>query len=157
MTAHRGISYRRPVISGRGAGAGNPLRCIGSAVREGRDGRGDRPAVQTTLHQRFPLGRLFVTPGALELLRARMNRGRPYSVQQAAATADPLALVVPYVGRHSACDWGDLGDNDRAANEAALMNGERLLSAYDVGDGDRLWIITEADRSSTTVLLPSEY
>jgi hypothetical protein len=85
---------------------------------------------------RFPLGRLVATPGAL-------------------AALDPAQLLT-VIGRHAAGDWGDLDREDRAANDAALRHGTRLLSAYAL-DGARVWIITEADRSATTVLLPEEY
>ena len=90
---------------------------------------------------RFPLGTLFVTPGALEHLSA--------------AGVSPLALVA----RHARCDWSELPSDDRDANLHALATGARLLSAYAVpaGSPERVWIITEADRSTTTVLLPDEY
>ena len=125
-------------------------------VREGSGEYRKREAVPTRLNQRFAMGRLFVTPGALMLLRNLATDGKPYSVQRATDT-DPLALVLPYVGRHMASDWGDVEDADAQANELALVTGERLLSAYRLPNGDRLWVITEADRSRTTVLLPSEY
>lgn len=85
---------------------------------------------------RFPLGRVVATPGALE----------------AVGHAGCFLLLK----RHLGGDWGDLDGSDRRSNERALRDGERLLSAYDTGAG-RVWIITEADRSSTCVLLPSEY
>ncbi|QXI31558.1 hypothetical protein HU752_020000 [Pseudomonas vanderleydeniana] len=64
-----------------------------------------------------------------------------------------------YVNRHLTGDWGDLGDEDKQSNEYALEHGLRLFSAYniDTEGEDKLWIITEADRSCTTLLLPSEY
>ena len=64
-----------------------------------------------------------------------------------------------YLDRHCSCDWGDLCEEDVETNQQALLDGERLFSAYQTehGDDKRLWIITEADRSSTTLLLPSEY
>lgn len=85
---------------------------------------------------RFGLGRLLVTPGALESVGHEK--------------------VLELLLRHAKGDWGDLEDDDRRENELSLRKGFRLLSAYDVGT-IRLWVITEADRSSTTVLLPSEY
>ena len=85
----------------------------------------------------FPLGRLVATPGALD----------------SATPAELLALV----RRHAAGDWGELDAEDRRANEQALRTGERLLSACTLGMGRRVWVITEADRSATTVLLPEEY
>lgn len=59
--------------------------------------------------------------------------------------------------RHGMGDWGDLSDEDKRANEVALKQGERLLSAYTLGSGVKLWVITEADRLTTTFLLPEEY
>jgi len=78
------------------------------------------------------------TPGALRLLRD--------------AGEDPLS----YVFRHASGDWGDLDAHDRRENERSLEHGWRLLSSYPVGEG-RVWVITEADRSVTTILLPDEY
>ncbi|MBP5059611.1 DUF6094 domain-containing protein [Pseudomonas chlororaphis] len=67
--------------------------------------------------------------------------------------------LTPYVRRHLAGDWGELCDEDKQTNQQALKCGDRLFSAYDISAGDetRLWIITEADRSVTTVLLPEDY
>ena len=59
--------------------------------------------------------------------------------------------------RHTRGDWGDVSEEDRAANERALTEGHRLLSAYQVNSALRVWIITEHDRSVTTILLPCEY
>ena len=87
----------------------------------------------------FPLGQVLITHGALDMLEA-------------------LQLApLPFVLRHVAGDWGDLRNEDKQANAAALTYGSRLLSAYDIPPNHRLWIITEADRSSTTLLLPQEY
>ena len=58
--------------------------------------------------------------------------------------------------RHFSGDWGKVCDEDKAANDAAVTDGTRILSAYEVGD-ETVWIITEADRSATTILLPMEY
>ena len=64
----------------------------------------------------------------------------------------------PYLRRHLHGDWGDLSDEDRRLNDAALKSGEdRLFSSYQVTPDLKLWIITEWDRSVTTLLLPSEY
>ncbi len=89
---------------------------------------------------RFPLGLLVATPGALALARRH--------------GVDVFALL----RRHRAGDWGTVCDDDALANDLALDPAcpARLLSAYDT-PGSRLWVITEADRSATTVLLPSEY
>jgi hypothetical protein len=88
---------------------------------------------------RFPLGQTFITPGAEEAL------------QIAGQTA------TEFLRRHMSGDWGDLSDEDVKENELSLKKGFRLLSAYQTGKGQKLWIITEADRSATTILLPSEY
>jgi len=90
----------------------------------------------------FHLGQIVATPGALALLTRELDAGgRPGS---------------HYLLRHGKGDWGDLGTEDKAANDAALKHGSRLLSAYETDTG-KLWIITECDRSATTMLLPSEY
>jgi hypothetical protein len=86
----------------------------------------------------LPLGRVLATPGALETILG--------------AGGDPFAYLV----RHAAGDWGDLCAHDRRENERSLRHGWRVLSSYGVGEG-RVWIITEADRSVTTILLPGEY
>jgi hypothetical protein len=91
------------------------------------------------------------------LLAEIRDTGKPYSVQVAAQTEDPMAAVVQFIRRHAAGDWGDVNAEDWTANDQALTSGERLFSAYELGEGRRVWIITEADRSSTTVLLPDEY
>jgi hypothetical protein len=64
----------------------------------------------------------------------------------------PLTLLV----RHQAGDWGTVCQEDAQANEDALVHGERLLSSYPLSNGTKVWIITEADRSATTILLPEE-
>lgn len=69
-------------------------------------------------------------------------------------TGEPLA---PHLSRHLHGDWGELCEEDQAVNAEALKNGARLLSAYRLQDGTRIWLITEADRSVTTFLLPEEY
>lgn len=69
------------------------------------------------------------------------------------ATPEQLAALVR---RHLSGDWGDVDAADATANEHALTHGERILSSYAV-KGERLWVLTEADRSSTTVLTPGEY
>lgn len=96
-------------------------------------------ARRPTLAIRFTLGRLVATPGALDAL-ARTGE-------------NPLR----YLARHATGDWGEVDADDQAANDQALVDGERLLSAYRLTDGTRLWIITEADRSASTLLLPEEY
>ena len=86
----------------------------------------------------LPLGRVSATPGALRTLSE--------------AGEDPLRLL----SRHASGDWGELDAHDRHENQRSLKNGWRILSSYLVGDG-KVWVITEADRSYTTILLPSEY
>ncbi len=88
---------------------------------------------------RFALGQTFITPGAEEAL------------QIAGQTA------IEFLRRHMSCDFGELSDDDQQENELALKQGFRLLSNYQTGKGQQLWIITEADRSATTVLTPAEY
>jgi hypothetical protein len=86
----------------------------------------------------LPLGRVVATPGALKLLTEA--RAHPFD----------------YLARHATGDWGELCAFDRRQNEIALRVGYRVLSSYPVGR-ERLWIITEADRSVTTILLPEDY
>ncbi len=87
----------------------------------------------------FPAGQIVATPGALALLE-QSNRS-------------PLE----FLSRHLRGDWGDLCQDDMSENELSLKQGFRLLSSYRVSETQRLWIITEADRSATTLLLPDEY
>ncbi len=88
---------------------------------------------------KFPLGQVVATPGALEALRA--------------SNQDAL----PLLRRHAQGDWGEVSPEDARENEFSLTHGLRLLSVYTLTDGTRIWIITEADRSATTLLLPEEY
>jgi hypothetical protein len=67
-----------------------------------------------------------------------------------------LGTIMKCLERHRLCDWGELCQEDREANDWSLQNGERILSSYSEGT-TRFWIITERDRSSTTILLPEEY
>jgi hypothetical protein len=86
----------------------------------------------------LPLGRVVATPRALKLLTQ--------------ARAHPFDLLA----RHATGDWGELCAFDRRQNEIALRDGYRVFSSYNVSAG-RVWVITEADRSITTILLPEEY
>ena len=89
-------------------------------------------------------------------MTARFNPGRMLitaSAQRTLAGPDVAAAVV----RHLAGDWGDVCDEDREENELSLKEGFRLFSVYHAADGTKFWIITEADRSATTVLLPEDY
>lgn len=89
---------------------------------------------------RFPTGRPVITPGAQATLDAAGIEG------------------VLLLARHIHGDWGDLSVEDVTANELALLTGKRLLSSYDLPDGQgKVWIVTEADRSMTTILRPDEY
>ena len=69
----------------------------------------------------------------------------------------PNDEILKAIARHQAGDWGELSQEDRAANDHALAEGTRILSPYHTADGMKFWIITEADRSVTTVLLPEDY
>ena len=88
---------------------------------------------------RFPLGWLLATPGALQALEKAGQQPQEF------------------LDRHSKGDWGELDSHDLRENEFSLERGLRLLSSYTTAAGDKLWIITEADRSATTLLLPEEY
>jgi len=94
---------------------------------------------------RFDLGPIVATPGALEALGRNGSTG------------------LEYLQRHASGDWGDLCGEDKEANQKALKTGARLLSAYLLPDGQKLWIITDAEiddehhRQATTFLLPDEY
>lgn len=87
----------------------------------------------------FTPGQIVSTPGALAAMDA--------------AGVLPLNLL----SRHLSGDWGDVDVEDASANEDALCCGLRLLSAYEIGPDTMIWLITEADRSVTTFLLPEEY
>ena len=89
------------------------------------------------LSAKFPLGQTVSTPGALETL----HPGDMFNSLQ----------------RHARGDWGDSGEADRQENELSLLEGFRLFSVYHDRNGTKFWIITEADRSATTILLPDEY
>ncbi len=87
----------------------------------------------------FPLGQIVATPGALAALKR--------------AKQPPTC----FLARHAIGDWGELEPTDVAENKYSLIHGFRLLSSYQTDAGEKLWIITEADRSATTLLLPEEY
>jgi hypothetical protein len=88
---------------------------------------------------RLNLGRLLSTPGALAALEE--------------ANQSPLE----FIQRHQCGDWGNVCSEDAAENERSLSAGDRILSSYSLKTGTKIWIITEADRAATTVLLPEEY
>ena len=88
---------------------------------------------------RFPLGRVVATPGALRVLEeANQN-------------------AFEFLAKHQAGDWGELCEEDKRENEFSVRNGFRILSAYRTRNDVKIWVITEADRSATTLLLPEEY
>lgn len=95
---------------------------------------------ETTKSALFPLGQIVATPGAL------------------AALGEAGQSPLEFLSRHVCGDWGDLEEEDCKENELSLKKGFRLLSCYRTSSGDtKLWVITEADRSVTTILLPEEY
>ncbi len=87
------------------------------------------------MEPRFPLGQTVATPAAMAL----------------------GIDLASYMHRHHCDDWGDLDKCDQQANEDAPIHGDRILSHYKLGSGRRIYIITEADRSSTCILLPEEH
>ena len=89
------------------------------------------------LVQKFELGQVLITPGANEALNH--------------------PDVAKGLYRHSTGDFGEVCEEDKALNEEAIETGDRILSAYIDRSGEKFWIITEWDRSATTILLPSEY
>ena len=91
------------------------------------------------MSQKFNLGRIVATPVAL------------------AALLESGEVAMTYITRHASGDWGVVGTADARLNDDALLDDSRILSTYILQSGVRIWIITEADRSATTVLLPDEY
>jgi hypothetical protein len=89
------------------------------------------------------LGALVATRGAIDMLS---ESGGLWPLK-----------AIPYLNRHRHGDYGDMSPDDVQENEYSLEHGFRVMSSYPLDNGERLWIITEADRSSTTILLPSEY
>ncbi|MCA9432082.1 MAG: hypothetical protein KC940_16335 [Candidatus Omnitrophica bacterium] len=86
---------------------------------------------------KFIIGNLYMTPGAIEAL--------------------DHDEIMTALSRHESGDWGDVSASDAAENELSIRDGFRILSSYESRSGTNFWIITEADRSATTILLPSEY
>ena len=97
------------------------------------------PAAHAVAAPRFRLGQIVATAGALRLLDKHQSTPSEYLL------------------RHVSGDWGSVPPEDAMANEEALKGGLRVLSSYSIGEADKLWIITEADRSVTTLLLPADY
>jgi hypothetical protein len=89
--------------------------------------------------QRFRLGQVVATPGAL------------------AALEEAHQSPQEFLERHQSGDWGEVGAEDWRENELSVRKNFRVLSAYTLSTGTKIWIITEADRSATTLLLPDEY
>ena len=87
----------------------------------------------------FPLGQIVATPGALKAIR------------------DTGKFAIDYLARHARGDWGDLDPADWNANDEALIDGTRILSAYNLTSGVVIWVISESDRPATTILLSGEY
>ena len=94
---------------------------------------------QEPRRKRLKLGQIVATPGAVQALDE--------------AKEAPLE----YLARHSCGDWGEVGSEDWQENELSVRKGFRVLSAYTLSTGKKIWIITEADRYATTILLPNEY
>ena len=94
-------------------------------------------SLQTYPIAKFRCGKIVSTPNALSQL-----------------TQEDILMGIR---RHQAGDWGDVDDDDRQANERALIEGTWLWSVYHAANGVKFWLITEADRSATTVLLPEDY
>lgn len=88
---------------------------------------------------RFPLGRTLITPGAQEAIR------------------EAGQLPLEFLTRHQSGDWGDLCREDKRENEFSIANGFRILSKYHTTEGEALYVITESDRSVTTILRTEEY
>jgi hypothetical protein len=89
----------------------------------------------------------------------KFNTGEIVATQGALAALDEAGkdIGLEYIIRHINCDWGDLCEEDKQDNEYSLKHGYRLMSAYTLPTGVKIWIITEHDRSVTTILLPEEY
>lgn len=87
----------------------------------------------------FELGNIYLTQGA----------------QEALAESNQHPIV--FLAKHQHGDWGIVSKEDRRENDLSVKNGFRILSAYETAKGEKLWIITEANRSATTILLPEDY
>ena len=99
----------------------------------------DAPIRPSLRPARFPLGSTYITPGAQDALAQSGQSARAF------------------LSRHVTGDWGDLCDEDRRENDFSVDKPLRIFSAYHTTEGVKVWVITEADRSATTILLPSEY
>ncbi len=90
----------------------------------------------------FPIGTIYLT----QSVNCKMSESERFEM-----------FVIRSLKRHATEDWGDLGEEDKKENALSLEKGFRLLSSYKYRDGTRIWIITESDRSATTILFPEEY
>lgn len=101
------------------------------------------PEDKVVIESVFPLGRIAATPGVLATF----------------STHEEMVVALQTIlSRHGMADWGEIDSEDATTNDLALVyNNGRLLSAYTLRNGTRVWVITEADRASTTILLPEEY
>ena len=112
----------------------------GNTAKADADGYKDNPSAQTVaadVGARVPLGRVVVTANANSIL----------------TDSD----INSALARHQSCDWGEVSKEDWKSNDDAIKHGDRILSAYTGFNGEKFWIITECDRSYTTVLMPSDY
>ena len=135
-----------------------------------------KDAIEKAKQPLFELGDLSITNAAGEAVKEAMGfntamvwkmRGKEFNKETHMQFVKDLAkgcanFTYDCIERHLSGDWGDLDEGDRHANEDALQNGGRLFSSYFLPcinpDAEvKLWIITEADRSATTILLPSDY
>jgi hypothetical protein len=99
----------------------------------------EKTSNELTETKTLPLGQVVATPGAI------------------AALEDALESAMGYLARHASRDWGEIPPEDWEENEFSIERELRVLSAYTIRNGTKIWIITEVDRSVTTILLPSEY
>lgn len=90
------------------------------------------------------VGEVYMTAGVKECLANRKDQ------------TDKVDEVTAALRRHITCDWGDISEFDKKANDDAMKNSDQILSAYNMSFG-RIWIITEHDRKTTTILFPEEY
>jgi hypothetical protein len=130
---------RRFAPPGRAFAFNAPLSGGASKKQKTKPTKGVLSMQQLSKQPAFELGQIVATPGALAALKK--------------AGQQPGEFLTRHVNR----EWGDLSDEDRKENDSSLEHGFRLLSGYRTNAGDRLWIITESDRTLTTLLLPEEY
>jgi hypothetical protein len=166
---HRAIDVARQLLAaGRWPDPDRTCIVVHNAYEVHRRLQFSGPGIYDPIHNVnvFPAARSLKAGRDFEIVPATAGRrrlpGQPsFELGQIVATPGALALGVdlaPFLVRHAAGDWGELDDFDRRQNDSSLREGYRLLSAYTVGETNRrIWVITEADRSATTILLPEEY